>query len=252
MTDTHHALRLNGIRETVRGPLKLLVDYLHTGLHDNVRSVTVVGSSLTEDFKPGVSDINSVVVLDRHSMPALTFVASLARPLRRQGLAAPLLVTPSYIERSRDVFGVEFLDFQLVHETIFGEDPFASLTFEKANVRPQCEREFKAMLIKMQQGYLTAGSDPRVLREEVIAAAKQLAPLLRAMLWMKDIERPKTMAASLRQASEQFNVELDAAIEADRWRQQKRRLTAAEAEAGFEDVFAAVETLSQIIDDFEL
>ncbi len=252
MTETHHALRLNGIRETVRGPLRLLVDELHAGLHDNLRSITVVGSSLTEDFKPGISDINTAVVLDRHSTPALTFVASLAKPLRRQGLAAPLLVTSSYIERSRDVFGVEFLDFQLVHETIFGEDPFASLTFERSNVRLQCEREFKAMLVKMQQGYLTAGGDPRVVREEVIAAAKQLAPLLRAMLWMKDIERPKTMTASLRKASEQFNVELDAAIEADRWRQERRRLTAAEVEAGFEDVFAAVETLSQVIDNFGL
>jgi hypothetical protein len=252
MAETHHALRLNGIRETVRAPLRLLTDQLHVGLHDNLRSVSVVGSSLTEDFKPGVSDINTVIVLDRHSTPALSLVASLAKSLRRQGLAAPLLITCSYIDRSRDVFGVEFLDFQLVHETIFGDDPFAPLTFEKDNVRLQCERELKSMLVKMQQGYLICGGDPRLVREEVIAGAKELAPLLRAMLWLKDIERPKTMAASLHRAAEQFNVELDAAIEADRWRQERRRLTAAEVEAGFEDVFAAVDSLTQIIDDFEL
>ncbi len=252
MTETHHALRLNGIRETVRDPLRRLVDQLHAGLHDNLRSVTVVGSSLTEDFKPGISDINTVIVLERHSTPALALIAAQAKPLRRQGLAAPLLVTSSYIERSRDVFGVEFLDFQLVHETIFGDDPFAALNFEKSNVRLQCEREFKSMLVKMQHGYLTAGGDPRIVREEVVAGAKELAPLLRAMLWMKDVERPKTMAASLRKGAEQFNVELDAAIEADRWRHERRRLTAAEVEAGFEDVLAAVESLSQIIDSFEL
>ena len=252
MTETHDALRLNGICETVRAPLRLLTAKLHEGLRDSLRSVTVVGSSLTEDFKPGVSDINTVVVLDKHSTPALALVASLAKSLRRQGLSVPLLVTSSYIERSRDVFGVEFLDFQLVHETIFGDDPFASLTFEKSNVRLQCERELKGMLVKMQQGYLTAGGNPRWVREEVIAGAKGLAPLLRAMLWLKDIERPKTMTASLRKAAEHFNVELDAAIEADRWRRERRRLTAAEVEAGFEDVFAAVDSLTQIIDDFEL
>jgi hypothetical protein len=252
MTEMDHALRLNGIRETVRTPLRLLVGQLRQVLRDNLRSVTVVGSSLTEDFKPGVSDINTVVVLHKHSTPALTLVASLVKPLRGQGLAAPLLVTASYIDRSRDVFGIEFLDFQLTHETIFGDDPFASLTFDKSNVRLQCERELKAMLVKMQQGYLVAGGDLRLVREETIAAAKQLAPLVRALLWLKDINRPKTMTASLRKASEQLNVELDAAIEADRWRQEKRRLTAAEVEAGFEDVFAAVETLTQIVDDFEL
>jgi len=252
MTETDHALRLNGIRETVRTPLRLLVGQLRQVLRDNLRSVAVVGSSLTEDFKPGVSDINTVVVLDKRSTPALPLVASLAKPLRRQGLAAPLLVTASYIDRSRDVFGIEFLDFQLTHETIFGDDPFAALAFGKSNVRLQCERELKAMLVKMQQGYLTAGGAWRIVGEEVIAAVKQLAPLLRAMLWLKDVERPQTMTASLRKASEQFHVELDALIEADRWRQQRRRLTAVEVEAGFEDVFAAVENLTQIIDDFEL
>ena len=252
MGETQHALRLNGLRETVRPPLRVLVEQLHAGFHDNLRSITVVGSSLTEDFKLGISDINTVVVLDKHSTPALVSLAALAKRLRRQGLAAPLLVTSSYIERSRDVFGIEFLDFQFTHETIFGQDPFASLTFDKHNVRLQCEREIKAMLVKMRQGYITAGGNPRFVREEVIAGAKELVPLVRAMLWLRDIERPKTMAASLRTAAEQFNVELDAAIEAEQWRHSRRRLTAAEVEAGFEDVFAAVDSLAQIIDEFEL
>ncbi len=252
MTETQHALRLDRIRETARGPLQALAEQLHEGLHDNLRSVTVVGSTLTDDFKPGVSDINTVVVLERHSTPSLSFLAALARSLRRRGLAAPLLVTPSYIDRSRDVFGIEFLDFQLVHETILGDDPFAPLRFDKHHVRLQCERELKALLVKMQQGYIEAGGDRRYVRDEVIAATKELAPLLRAMLWLKDIERPRTMTASLLKAAEHFNVELNAAIEADRWRSERRRLTAAEVEAGFEDVFAAADSLTQIIDEFEL
>ena len=33
-------------------------------------------------------------------------------------------MTPSYIDRSRDVFGIEFPDFQSTHKTILGEGPF--------------------------------------------------------------------------------------------------------------------------------
>ena len=252
MAETEHAVRLDRIRDTARGPLHILAEQLHSGLHDNLRSVTVVGSTLTDDFKPGVSDINTVVVLDRHSTPSLSFLAALAKSLRRQRLAVPLLVTASYIDRSRDVFGIEFLDFQLVHETIFGDDPFAPLRFDKRHVRLQCERELKALLVKMQQGYIEVGGDPRYVREEVIAATKELAPLLRAMLWLKDVERPRTMTASLLKAAEHFNVELNAAIDTDRWRSERRRLSAAEVEAGFEDVFAAADRLSRIIDEFEL
>lgn len=251
MVETQHTLRLSGVRDTAREPLRVLAEQLHAGLHDNLRSVTAVGSCLTDDFKPGVSDINTVVVLERHSTPSLNFLASLARPLSRQRLAAPLLVTSSYIDRSRDVFGIEFLDFQLIHETILGDDPFASLAFDKHNVRLQCERELKALVVKMQQGYISVGGDRRYVRDEVIAAAKQLAPLLRAMLWLKDIERPRTMMATLLKSAEHFNVELNAAVEVTRWRFERRRLTAAEVESGFEDVFAAADSLTQIIDEFE-
>ncbi len=116
--------RLDSLRETVREPLIRLVEHVQTSLGDRLRSITVVGSALTDDFQPGVSDINTVVVLDEHDVSALNAIASLARPMRRYNLSAPLLMTTSYIERSRDVFGVEFLDFQLTHETILGDDPF--------------------------------------------------------------------------------------------------------------------------------
>ena len=61
-------------------------------------------------------------------------------------------MTPHYLACSRDVFPVEFLDFQLVHETILGEDPFVSLQVDKAHVRLQCERELKATLVRLRQG----------------------------------------------------------------------------------------------------
>ena len=55
-----------------------------------------------------MADMDSALSLDK------------VRPALRE--PPPLLMTPACIDRSRDVFGIEFLDFQLRHETIVGED----------------------------------------------------------------------------------------------------------------------------------
>lgn len=252
MADTYTGPRLDALRETIRAPLQLLADHLQARLGDNLRSVTVVGSALTEDYQPGVSDINTVVLLGEHGITALNAVAALAGPLNRNRLSPPLLMTLSYIERSRDVFGVEFLDFQLTHTTILGEDPFASLPLEKKNVRLQCERELKAMLVRLRQGYIAAAGARKLIRDILISTAKGLAPLARAMLWLKDLERPRAMEPALRRTAGAFDVELDAVIAAERWRYEKPRLTDADVEKHFTAIVEAIDRLTTTIDRLEL
>ncbi|MCX5643428.1 MAG: hypothetical protein NTZ17_01900 [Phycisphaerae bacterium] len=250
-TDTHNAPRLDGVREEIREPLRLLVERLQAGLGDNLKSISVVGSSLTQEFRPKISDINTVVLLDAYNSPALSAVALLAPQMSRQRLSPPLLMTAFYIRRSCDVFGVEFLDFQLVHETILGADPFAALQFDKKNVRLQCERELKAMLVRLRQGYLASAGNKRMLRDILISTAKGLAPLLRAMLWLQDTDRPKTMDSTLRKAAGQFNGDLSAALAAHQWRHEKSRVTDAEMESTFVTVLDVVDHLTTIVDALE-
>jgi len=252
MAEVQDTLGWDSIFEPLREPLARLIGGVQTPLGGHLQSVTVVGSALTNDFRAGVSDINTVIVLDAHSVAALNAVSSLAKSMRRSRLSAPLLMTSSYIERSRDVFGVEFLDFQLTHQTVLGEDPFASLRFEKRDVRLQCERELKATLVRLRQGWVAAAGDRKLVRDVLVSTAKGLAPLLRAMLWLRDIERPRTLAATLMEASERFRVDLGAAIRADRWRQEKPRLSDADIEIAFVAVVGAVDRLAATIDEMEL
>ncbi len=252
MADVYSAPRLDRLREAVREPLRLLDLRLRAALGDHLNSLTVVGSARTDDFQPGVSDINTVAVVDRCDLAALEAVASVVRPLSRQRLSPPLLMTPGYIERSRDVFGVEFLDFQLTHETIVGEDPFEALQIQKTGVRLQCERELKAMLVRLRQGYIASGGHHKVVRDIVISTTKGLAPLVRAMLWLEGIERPKTTEAALREGASHFDVDLHAAVAAQHWRQERRRLTAAEVMEAFASLQDAVDLLATRVDEFEL
>jgi hypothetical protein len=161
-------------------------------------------------------------------------------------------MTESYIEQSLDVFGVEFLDFQLTHKTILGDDPFKALAFDKKDVRLQCERELKAILIRLRQGYIASAANKKLVRDVLISTAKGLTPFLRAILWLKDIERPAEVEPTFSKAAEQFSINLEPLTTARKWQLQKVRLSEAEMENAFESVYATVEQLALIVDKFEV
>lgn len=252
MADRDDGMRLEGVPEAIGEPLRLLVEQLRGALAGNLASVTVVGSALTGDYRAGASDINTVVVLGAHNLAALQAIAGLAKSLRKKRVSPPLLMTGAYIERSRDVFGVEFLDFQLTHRTVVGDDPFAGLSIGKGDVRLQCERELKATLIRLRQGYIAAAANKRLVRDVLISAAKGLAPLLRGMLWLKDVERPQTMAATFEKAGGEFLVDLGSVSSVERWRHEKTRLGESDIERSFEAVYSTAEKLAEIVDGMEV
>lgn len=252
MTDDKTNLKIDALRMQIRDSVKAFAEKLSTALGDNLLSITIVGSSLTEDFRLGQSDINTVLILGGQNLASLNAVASLAKPMSKKKISPPLLMTQSYIERSRDVFGVEFLDFQLAHETIMGDDPFASLAFDKKDVRLQCEREFKAMLIRLRQGYIAAAANKKLVRDILISTAKGMAPLLRAMLWLKDVDRTALAEATFSGAADEFSINTDPLTSAIKWRHEKTRLSETEMENAFESVYSVVEQLAGIVDELEV
>ncbi len=252
MTENKTNLKVDTLKVQIRDSVKAFAEKLLTALDDNLQSITIVGSSLTEDFRPGQSDINTVLILGGQNLASLNAVASLAKPMSRKKISPPLIMTQSYIEQSRDVFGVEFLDFQLAHETIMGDDPFTSLEFDKKDVRLQCERELKAMLIRLRQGYIAAAANKKLVRDILISTAKGMAPLLRAMLWLKDIDRTARAEATFDKAAGEFSIDTNPLTSTIKWRHKKIRLSETEMENAFESVYSVVEQLADIVDKLKV
>jgi hypothetical protein len=252
MYENKNSLQLNLVPAEIREPLRLFTEKLAVPLADNLISLTVVGSSLTKDFKTGRSDINTVIVLGKRTMVALNAIASLAKPMSKKKISPPVLMTESYIERSLDVFGVEFLDFQLTHKTILGNDPFSSLSFDKKDVRLQCERELKATLIRLRQGYIAAAANRKLVRDILISTAKTMAPLLRAMLWLKNVDRPNTSSATFARAAAEFSANLAPVMRTDEWRYKRARVSQTEIQNIFEALYIAIEQLADTVDKLEV
>src|SRR4026209_2689255 len=118
-------LKLDDLRSDVAAAIHPFFEEILMGYGGRVDSPYVGGRAPTPDYDPKRSDVNSVVCLKKMNLEVLDFVAQLGSRFGKKGVRAPLVMTPWYVEKSRDVFPIELLDLRAFHSTCFGEDRFA-------------------------------------------------------------------------------------------------------------------------------
>ena len=176
-----------------------LVSLLQSQFGPSFLGLTVYG----EEPAGGETDgIETVMVLAEVDFAALRRLAEHGARLGRLGLAAPLAMTPEDIESSLDSFPLELLEIQQRHVTIHGTDYFASLPFQAADVRLQCEREFKRLQMRLRQGVLTASGQAEVFDAIFVELRRHLVRTLRGFLWLKG-KKEYLAPAAVCQACEQ-------------------------------------------------
>ena len=146
-----------------------------------VEAAYVVGSLLTPDYQPALSDINTLLIVPGHNLAFLDFLIGLSHDLKEQGFAPPLIMSEEYVYRSLDVFPMEFLNFREIHHVLFGPDILAHLVIESEPLRMQCEREIKARLLWLHQIYLETKASEELLAPQLIESITGYFPIMRAL-----------------------------------------------------------------------
>jgi hypothetical protein len=218
---------------------------------DNIHSITITGSSLTDDFDSEKSDVNSVLVLNRMDLAFLEVLASLGKTYGKKGISAPLIMTPEYILHSLDVFPIEFLNIKLLHETVFGEDLFQNLAIDRKDLRLQCERELKVRLIGLRQGYISSMGDAKILSDLFINTIAGYIPLFRGVILIFGKEPPLRNEDVLRVLEGVSGVDTQVFKTVLKQKRQKTKMAITHLNAVFKDYYAAVEKLGDITDGIE-
>ena len=167
-----------------------LADELRENAPTRVEALYVVGSVLTPDFQPAVSDINTLVLLPGESISFLDFLIEIGRRFKKERLAPPLVMGEEYVYRSLDVFPIEFLNFREIHHVLFGPDILTDLVIEFEPLRLQCEREIKARLLWLNQTYLETMASEKLLAPRLIDSVTGYFPLMRALLVLASLKPP--------------------------------------------------------------
>ncbi len=152
----------------------------------NLQGLTLFGAIAAGTFDATRHTIRSVAVVEKVDLHMLRKLADHGAKLGKAHLSAPLIMTPSYIDESRDTFPLELIEIHQNHINLAGTDYFNDLSFEDNHVRLQCERELKVISIGLRQGLLAAAGREKFLAELETNMAENLMRTLRGMLWLKD------------------------------------------------------------------
>ncbi len=136
-------------------------------------SVVLYGSAASGEYVHGRSDINLALVLESITLDGLARCRPFLKGWRRDGVALPLLLTPTDIRRSADIFPVEFLDICEHHVVLDGTDFFANLDIDPRYLRFQVEHELKAKILSLRESYLGSldRAKPEAALEDLFAAS---------------------------------------------------------------------------------
>ncbi len=148
----------------------------------NLISVILYGSAATGDFRPDFSNVNLLAVLRQASFADLAALAPATDWWHAQKHHSPLLLTREEIERSADVFSIEFLDMKERHRLLYGEDVLSTLKVPMHLHRAQLEYELREKLILLRERLLHATTDDVALWKLMLGSVSTFTTLFRHVL----------------------------------------------------------------------
>jgi predicted nucleotidyltransferase len=187
--------------------------------NDELISVVMFGSAVTHEYRPGISDINMVIVLREYSIARIRSSIATAKKWAKRNVTVPFFMTKEFIAHSLDSYPIEFLDIQSNYRVLFGEDVFSQLDIKRSDLRLQCERELRGISIHLRKEFISSGGNSRVLFKLLNASLKRLMPVFRAMLKLTDKSVPNMKSDVIMAVEDRFNLGASAlshALELDR------------------------------------
>jgi predicted nucleotidyltransferase len=200
-----------GKKETFReGVETSFLDALRECFSDNLVSVMIYGSYVSDDFVPRVSDVNVLVLLDHSDPGKIRELGARAHRLIRRFKITPLILTRSEFANSADVFPMEYMDIADRNRVLFGEDETRSLSLERRNLRHQLEERLRGSVAFLRQVLVASRGRERVLRHNLKILYGSLKAIFKGLLRIRGVpEIPADGRILLEQLATSFKVQVD-------------------------------------------
>jgi len=175
----------------------------------NFLAAYLTGSVLSGVFDSRRSRVNLLVVARTLDTDQLDAVARAIPATRRPPHFEPLFLTRHQVEKSLDVFPIEWIEIRERHLLLEGEDVVATLDVPRTNFRLQLEHELRSKQIHLRQTLLAWWKKPEMLERALRGSASSFATLFRSLLRLRGEEPPADAARVFVRVAEVF--QLDAA-----------------------------------------
>ena len=159
-------------------------------LGDEVQSIVLYGSGASEEYRPGKSDLNFLVIVAEGDVANLARLHGEVKGWQKRGVAIPQVMTRTFLEKAKDVYPIEFLTMCRHHVQVFGEDVLQSLTIDRECLKLQVKREIKGKIIHLCEGYIGSQGEGKALQELITISFIAFLSLFQAILYLHDREIP--------------------------------------------------------------
>ncbi len=211
-------------------------------------SIILYGSGTGDDFIPGRSNVNLIVILKSVSLSHLKKALKLVRRGRKSRITAPLVLSRDHILQSADTFPMEFIDIKENHVLLYGEDLFSDMDISHSNLRLQCEERLKGNLIRLRGAYLEVGLRRRGIESLLCDSLATLLPFLRRLVRLKSKEPPAGKEALLKAVAEEFTVDGGLLVDILKDKRGDERIGGKAAEQALERYMELLASLATSVD----
>ena len=215
-------------------------------------SAYLTGSVLTQGFDPRRSRVNITIVARALATETLDAVARAMRPRRRPPHVEPLFLTLAQIQKSLDVFPIEWLEMKERHLLLEGEDVLAPLEVPRTYLRLQCEHELRGKSIQLRQAYVALRSHPADLARTLRASASSFAALFRTLLRLRGETPPGESQRVVERIAELFELDVQGLLSAHLVRYGPRRPGADDVVPLYQRFMGEIDRLIAAIDHLSL
>ncbi len=219
---------------------------------DDIISLYIIGSAVTRDFHTVHSDINTLIVVKDVQIPFIDFLATLGKRYGKRKLRAPLIMTCNYINRSLEVFPLEFLEMKQIHQLVYGENVLKDIKIEKADVRIQCERELKGKIQHLCQGYIKSMGNRTLLTNLLINSISGYFPIYRGILFLYDQKIPRERLDVIYAMQECCHVDLNIFEKLLELRIKNVYPPRETLNEIFQDLYHVLNTITKKVDEYEI
>ncbi|MDP2912258.1 MAG: hypothetical protein Q8N76_08015 [Candidatus Omnitrophota bacterium] len=238
------SLKLEGIKPELKAVIQLYLSMLLEIHKENIVSVVLYGSATGKYFIPVKSDINLAVVFKDLGLSQLKDSLRVISSGISKRITAPLFLSLSHIETSKDTFPIEFIEIKENNILIYGEDVFSGLKIDEANLKLFCRREIEGKLIRIRQAYLEIGLKKKGVEALMKESLNSLIPVFRALLRQKLQKPPVDKEQILIEFCNYYGLSKDVFIAILKDRMNDEKIKGEDAEVFFEKYLKEIEKIS--------
>ena len=199
---------VSGLPAGVRERLTEFTKNLEATLGDNLIGILVHGSVVRGEYRPGESDVDVIVVLDKAEFSQLEAIGNAMQLARYSARIEAMILTEGEIAGASDAFPLLYDEIKQRHVLLSGRDPFSAVEVHDTHRRLRIEQELREAQIRLRRAVTDSFGAREAIAGAVVRKIKQVRAPLHALLALKGISCAPDLPSVLTKIGETYGVDV--------------------------------------------